>query len=108
LAAHKQYVKSADDGKDPQLTQVLLANAPVAAEYVPAGQLVPAEAPAAAEYVPAGQSAHTEAPSVEYLQATQLKHELTVVAAVFPEYLPAGQSVHAEALRLVTDSKISR
>jgi hypothetical protein len=80
LAAHKQYVKSADDGKDPQLMQALLE-----------------EAPAVMENVPAGQSVHTEAPIVEYFPAGQLRHAVAAVAPVVVMNLPAVQSTHIEA-----------
>ena len=60
-------------------------------------QVLPAEAPVAAEYVPAGQSVHTEAPIVEYLPAPQSMHAVACVAPVVVMNVPAGQSRHAEA-----------
>ena len=63
MAAHRQYVKSADDNLDPQLMQ---APAP-AAENVPARQLEQAAAPVwpgSAENVPAGQVVHSDQPSM--------------------------------------------
>jgi hypothetical protein len=100
-----------------QLKHVLSAVAAVFPEYLPAGQSVHAEP--SSEYIPArqftqsakasdvegedlpaGQLKHVlsvlAAVFPEYLPAGQLKHVLSAVAAVFPEYLPAGQSVHAE------------
>ena len=56
--------------------------APVAVEYVPAGQLTHALAPVTPEYVPAGQFAHTA----------------DAFAPVTPEYFPAGQARQSDVL----------
>jgi hypothetical protein len=79
--------------------QSVQTEAPVAAEYLPAAQLVQTEAPAA-EYVPASQSVQAAelvcAVKPENLPATQLPQSVALVFASEPENLPAGQSVHAD------------
>ena len=71
--------------------------APDAAEYEPAGQLIQQEADAG-EYVPAGQTAHRltlSAPGFNAkVPALQLRHSEESGMTCIDEYFPAGQSLH--------------
>jgi hypothetical protein len=73
------------------------AVAPMAAENLPATQLVQTEAPAAAEYVPASQleqvATEVAPTAVENLPAGHKRHTASEFAPVVEEYLPATQSV---------------
>jgi hypothetical protein len=77
-----------------QERQVSAAMAPLAAENLPAPQLVHVSTLVSAEYVPTGQSVQTEAPAAEYLPAGQSMHS----EAADAEYLPAPQLVHVSTL----------
>jgi hypothetical protein len=57
-----------------------------------ATQAVSAVAPVAAEYLPAGQRVQTEAPANEYVPAAQ---SVQAVASEFGEYFPAEQGVQS-------------
>jgi hypothetical protein len=95
--------------------QLMQAEAPMDAMYVPAGhnEQVVADADVApvnpylpveqrlpeqvdeevaAEYVPAAQSMQVDCPASAYLPAVQSEHVLTAVAPTAAEYLPATQS----------------
>ena len=97
--------------------QLMQAEAPVDAMYVPAGhneqvvadadvapvcpylpveQRLPAQVDeeVAAEYVPAAQSMQVDCPASAYLPAAQLMQVAELVCPVAPEYLPAVQSTH--------------
>jgi hypothetical protein len=80
-----------------QATHAEAVVTPVAAEYVPAPQLMhvsATDAPTVAEYLPAAQSVQSALPAVaEYLPATHATQELSVVAPGVIRYLPASQSV---------------
>jgi hypothetical protein len=78
--------------------QAAHAEAPVAAEYVPAVQSLQKEATHALIYgqnLPAAQSVQTEAPLSENLPAAHQMHAVSAVAPVLVRYLPAPQFVHA-------------
>ena len=84
-----------------QLKHVFTEEAPVAAEYVPAVQLLAhALAPASEENFPAAQLRQTsteEAPAtVAYLPATHDTHQSGEDAQREPRCLPAGQAVQLE------------
>jgi len=84
-----------------QLKHVFTEEAPVAAEYVPAVQLLAhALAPASEENLPAAQLTQTsteEAPAtVAYLPATHDTHKSGEDAQREPRCLPAGQAVQLE------------
>lgn len=75
----------------PHSRQVLAADAPAAAEYVPAGHCTQRLARAAAEYVPAGQLAQPAAPAPEYAPAPQSAHAALPPAALL---FPAAHAEH--------------
>ena len=99
--------------------QLMQAEAPVDAMYVPAGhnEQVVADADVApvcpylpveqrlpeqvdeevaAEYVPAAQSMQVDCPAFAYLPAVQLMQVAELVCPVAPEYLPAAQSMQVD------------
>lgn len=88
--------------KDPQaqLVHVLFEEAPVAAEYLPAAQLVHTVLPVVAVYVPAVQATHDPdfPPDIQYVPAAQQVHGAISSALTHP-------SMHAQLLALVPPTK---
>jgi hypothetical protein len=94
-----QLLDEAEEEVDPaeHELQVEVVEAPVAAEYVPASQLVQKVEAVPAAYLPEPQRVQADDADAEYVPATQAMQESAVVWPGFLEYLPATQWVQTEA-----------